>query len=81
MELFSLTARDFSVCFFRHFPWLARSTFNRVVVDRFTGKSRGFGFITFAEADAADAALESMNGCEVDGRYVLFWQRCLISAC
>lgn len=41
---------------------------SKVVVDRFTGKSRGFGFITFAEAGSAEAALENMNGAEVDGR-------------
>lgn len=40
----------------------------RVVTDRFTGKSRGFGFITFAEAESADEALKTMNGAEVDGR-------------
>jgi cold-inducible RNA-binding protein len=41
---------------------------SKVVTDRFTGKSRGFGFITFTEAAAAEAALENMNGAEVDGR-------------
>lgn len=40
----------------------------RVVTDRFTGKSRGFGFITFAEPDSAEKAMENMNGADVDGR-------------
>lgn len=43
---------------------------SKVVVDRYTGKSRGFGFITFAESDSALAALQNMNGAEVDGRPV-----------
>lgn len=41
---------------------------SKVVTDRFTGKSRGFGFITFAEAESADKAMENLNGAEVDGR-------------
>ena len=40
----------------------------RVQLDRNTGKSRGFGYVTFATTEAADAAI-SLNGTkEVDGR-------------
>lgn len=42
----------------------------KVVTDRFTGKSRGFGFIEYDAADSAAEALEGMNGAEVDGRSV-----------
>lgn len=42
----------------------------KVVTDRFTGKSRGFGFIEYDAADSAAEALEGMNGVEVDGRIV-----------
>jgi RNA recognition motif-containing protein len=40
----------------------------RVITDRDTGRSRGFGFITFTDGDAADRAIEEMNGQELDGR-------------
>lgn len=39
-----------------------------VMKDRETGRSRGFGFVTFANAEEADAAIEAMNGKELDGR-------------
>ena len=39
-----------------------------VIKDRESGQSKGFGFVEFAEAQAADAAIEGMNGKELDGR-------------
>lgn len=39
-----------------------------VVTDRDTGRSRGFGFVTFDDAAAAKKAIEEMNGASLDGR-------------
>lgn len=39
-----------------------------VVADRDTGRSRGFGFVTFESAIDAAAAARQMNGAELDGR-------------
>ena len=39
-----------------------------VVTNRYNGRSRGFGFVEFESADDADAAIEAMQGVEVDGR-------------
>lgn len=39
-----------------------------VINDRDTGRSRGFGFVTFADDDAAQKAIEGMHGAELDGR-------------
>ena len=39
-----------------------------VISDRDTGRSRGFGFVTFVDKSAADEAIEKMNGSELDGR-------------
>ena len=39
-----------------------------VLSDRDTGRSRGFGFVTFATADMARAAIEALDGVEFDGR-------------
>ena len=41
-----------------------------VIKDRDTGRSRGFGFVTFSQADSADSALSEMNGTDLDGRTI-----------
>lgn len=41
-----------------------------VVTNRYNGRSRGFGFVEFESADDADAAVEAMQGVEVDGRAI-----------
>ena len=39
-----------------------------IVTDRVTGRSRGFGFVEMADDGEAKAAMEALNGKEVDGR-------------
>ncbi len=39
----------------------------KVITDRDTGRSRGFGFVTFANQEDAEKAL-SLDGSELDGR-------------
>ncbi|CAE6468392.1 hypothetical protein RSOLAG22IIIB_04191 [Rhizoctonia solani] len=39
-----------------------------VMKDRETGRSRGFGFVTYESTDEANAAINALNGAEVDGR-------------
>jgi len=40
----------------------------RLISDKFTGRSKGFGFVEFAENESADKAIAEMNGKDVDGR-------------
>ena len=41
---------------------------SNIITDRYSGRSRGFGFVEMEEADAADAAVSALNGQEFDGR-------------
>ena len=38
----------------------------KIITDRMTNRSRGFGFVEMS--DGADAAIEALNGSEQDGR-------------
>jgi hypothetical protein len=50
---------------FSRFGVILEST---VMVDRDTGRSRGFGFVSFEDSRAADEAIAEMSGGELDGR-------------
>ena len=39
-----------------------------VISDKFSGRSKGFGFVEFADDEAAKAAMEKMDGADVGGR-------------
>jgi RNA recognition motif-containing protein len=46
-----------------------RGTLQAIVMrDRETGRSRGFGFVTYGTGQEADAAIASLNEQELDGR-------------
>ena len=42
----------------------------KVIMDRDTGRSRGFAFVTMADPDSASRAIEQMDGASLDGRSV-----------
>ena len=42
-----------------------------VITDRMSGRSKGFGFVTFATEEAAQAAIQQLNEKEVEGRKII----------
>jgi RNA recognition motif-containing protein len=43
----------------------------KIVTDKFTGRSKGFGFVEMPNDDQANAAITALNGTEVDGRNIV----------
>jgi len=42
----------------------------KVITERQTGRSRGFGFVTFSEGDSVKTAIDEMDGTQLDGRAI-----------
>jgi RNA recognition motif-containing protein len=43
----------------------------RVIQDKQTGRSRGFGFVEVEGAEAVDKAVSCLNGCQFKGRQLV----------
>ena len=39
-----------------------------IIMDKFSGRPRGFGFVTMETKEGADAAVKALNGKDVEGR-------------
>ena len=42
----------------------------KVITDKFTGQSRGFGFVEMATGEEAQKAITALNGTQMDGRTI-----------
>lgn len=50
------------------FAQVGEVTSATIIMDKMTGRSKGFGFVEFANDADADAAIAKWNGAELDGR-------------
>jgi len=53
-----------------HFEGCGDITDAVVVMDRESGRSKGFGFVTFESDESAQNAIENLDGSDMDGRSV-----------
>jgi RNA recognition motif-containing protein len=63
----NLKDQDLSNLFATH----GEVTSAKIVLDKFTNRSKGFGFVEMADDAAAQAAIAALNGTEVDGRNIV----------
>lgn len=42
----------------------------KIITDRDTGRSRGFGFVEMGSGEEAQAAMEALDGQDLDGREI-----------
>ena len=61
---FNITENDLQDAFAAH----GTVTETNLMMDRATGRPRGFGFVTMSTPDEAQKAIEAMNGRTIDGR-------------
>ena len=53
---------------YREFEEFGELTGARVLTDKATGRSKGFGYVEFAKSENAAAALKAKKGTQIDGR-------------
>ena len=61
---FNTTENDLNDAFAAH----GTVTETNLMMDRETGRPRGFGFVTMGSVEEANKAIEALNGKEMDGR-------------
>ncbi len=54
----------------QHFAQFGAVDSAKVIMDRESGRSKGFGFVEMADDSAADAAIEKGNAVELNGRAI-----------
>ncbi len=62
----NLTWQDLKEAFGEH----GEVVYTKVITDRDTGRSKGFGFVEFASVEDAVKAKDAMDGTELDGREI-----------
>lgn len=61
---FSVTSADLEALFGQH----GTVSDAHVITDRDTGRSRGFGFVEMSSSEAAQSAIDALNGRDFQGR-------------
>jgi len=54
-----------------YFEEYGEVTSAKIITDKFTGRSKGFGFVEMPDDEAAKKAIDELNGIEVGGRTIV----------
>lgn len=54
-----------------YFASFGEVTSAKIITDRVTGQSKGFGFVEFAEKEDAEKAIKELNGSNFEGRNIV----------
>src|SRR6185503_4114219 len=63
---FNITENDLQDAFAAHGTVVEAN----LMMDRMSGRPRGFGFVTMSNADEAQKAIDALNGKQLDGRAI-----------
>jgi len=55
----------------QHFASAGTVSSAKVITDKFSGRSKGFGFVEMSSDEEADKAIESLNGTDMGGRNIV----------
>lgn len=55
----------------KHFSEMGTVTSAQVISDKYTGQSKGFGFVEMSTEDEAKLAMDKLNGSDLDGRTIV----------
>ena len=53
-----------------HFEAFGQVTSVKIITDKYTGRSKGFGFVEMASEQEGNEAIEKLNGQEISGRAI-----------
>jgi len=54
-----------------HFSQIGKVLSAKVIVDRYTGQGKGFGFVEMGTEEEAKTAMDKLNGTEIAGRAII----------
>ena len=54
-----------------HFATIGKVLSAKIIVDKYTGQGKGFGFVEMETQEAADAAIAAMDGKDFEGRTIV----------
>ena len=55
----------------KHFAEMGTVTSAQVITDKYTGQSKGFGFVEMSTEEEAKMAMDKLNGSSLDGRTIV----------